>query len=234
MYFNSRPSARGDGTLCGKRTRRPISIHAPPRGATSPPNNPAVTQKISIHAPPRGATRALPPREPSSRYFNSRPSARGDRTAPRAAAGFSFQFTPLREGRRNGYACRVVRGIFQFTPLREGRPFGTFPLAYPRRFQFTPLREGRPANIKSMRRKMKIFQFTPLREGRHLTIDYGVKPEQFQFTPLREGRRRGLHIQAAIRHYFNSRPSARGDSPALPRPAGAGYFNSRPSARGDG
>ena len=34
--------------------------------------------------------------------------------------------------------------------------------------------------------------------------------------------------------YFNSRPSARGDaSPALPRPAGAGYFNSRPSARGD-
>ena len=35
--------------------------------------------KISIHAPPRGAT--LPPFHPVSRgdYFNSRPSARGDR-----------------------------------------------------------------------------------------------------------------------------------------------------------
>ena len=57
FYFNSRPSARGDG-------RKPviykkqdiISIHAPPRGATRPAVPTTASTGISIHAPPRGAT----------------------------------------------------------------------------------------------------------------------------------------------------------------------------------
>ena len=76
----------------------------------------------------------------------------------------------------------------------------------------------------------------------------------FQFTPLREGRQ-VYKSHGFGRTYFNSRPSARGDSPgrgyqllinisihAPPRGATAGCitvvavssnFNSRPSARGD-
>ena len=77
-YFNSRPSARGDARLVGCAQAPPISIHAPPRGATSRffhaafaalfqftplregrhgiKNTLQGSLKISIHAPPRGAT----------------------------------------------------------------------------------------------------------------------------------------------------------------------------------
>ena len=77
-YFNSRPSARGDmlgfpdspailfqftPLREGRRIRfkstifpSRISIHAPPRGATSPGKISLHAFLISIHAPPRGAT----------------------------------------------------------------------------------------------------------------------------------------------------------------------------------
>ena len=58
-----------------------ISIHAPPRGATGGwmrPNE--VRERISIHAPPRGAT-----------YGGGK-----------SIMFTLFQFTPLREGRRDG------------------------------------------------------------------------------------------------------------------------------------
>ena len=56
LYFNSRPSARGDCDVDNRREKAAISIHAPPRGATSPPTSTPIT----------------------TAYFNSRPSARGD------------------------------------------------------------------------------------------------------------------------------------------------------------
>ena len=82
IYFNSRPSARGDGCCRGRCSARAISIHAPPRGATS-----VVT--------------------------------------PSASANFTFQFTPLREGRRGSVSLIGQPNSFQFTPLREGRPYST-------------------------------------------------------------------------------------------------------------
>ena len=54
-----------------------ISIHAPPRGATMNGSQGEIAYIISIHAPPRGATVFF--------LLFSWP--------------FSFQFTPLREGR---------------------------------------------------------------------------------------------------------------------------------------
>ena len=165
--FNSRPSARGDHTGSLKaiayisfqftplREGRhltidyvsgiiPISIHAPPRGATHTFTSIEPLTEISIHAPPRGATpkfRALyvrafisihaPPRGATEgskwRWAHSCISIhappRGATLALTSAARTTrlFQFTPLREGRRNGCAFGVVGGIFQFTPLREGR-----------------------------------------------------------------------------------------------------------------
>ena len=79
IYFNSRPSARGDGdvfsvqlvrkqfqftplregrrvsSLC-RHKHTDISIHAPPRGATFALSAIQSKMVISIHAPPRGAT----------------------------------------------------------------------------------------------------------------------------------------------------------------------------------
>ena len=129
LYFNSRPSARGDkGRTDVIRGMLHISIHAPPRGATirrviSPSRirfqftplregRQCVAKceprglAISIHAPPRGAT---PGRSRLSsvgelKNFNSRPSARGDHPILHASCICvkPFQFTPLREGRRDG------------------------------------------------------------------------------------------------------------------------------------
>ena len=76
--FNSRPSARGD--FCGFPTTfaLQISIHAPPRGATSSGGLSYGLPPISIHAPPRGATPVAGNRRGFKSNFNSRPSARGD------------------------------------------------------------------------------------------------------------------------------------------------------------
>ena len=78
MNFNSRPSARGDMGESGGIAEPPISIHAPPRGATAHAPSLFVAENISIHAPPRGATLCGTSRVRAVIHFNSRPSARGD------------------------------------------------------------------------------------------------------------------------------------------------------------
>ena len=143
VYFNSRPSARGDETAGSPlHSRVIISIHAPPRGATKIVETDCMLPVISIHAPPRGATFLRVGCKKMS-DFNSRPSARGDGvSASTMARTAKFQFTPLREGRptpprRSASAAISIHapprgatiiaanlsasGLFQFTPLREGR-----------------------------------------------------------------------------------------------------------------
>ena len=57
IYFNSRPSARGDPFAQNVgQNYIAISIHAPPRGATGVWIVVNPDKVISIHAPPRGAT----------------------------------------------------------------------------------------------------------------------------------------------------------------------------------
>ena len=119
--FNSRPSARGDGG------RGPPFI---------------VTLHFNSRPSARGDSASTLPNSVAS-YFNSRPSARGDggsarvgksrnisiHAPPRGATGLQsvrtwadrFQFTPLREGRRQGASKCIAKFLFQFTPLREGR-----------------------------------------------------------------------------------------------------------------
>ena len=79
-YFNSRPSARGDDALQQAEEAGVISIHAPPRGATSGQRKTA----------PSAPFQFTPLRE-------GRP---GDRPLVVYVTGL-FQFTPLREGRRH-------------------------------------------------------------------------------------------------------------------------------------
>ncbi len=79
-----------------------------------------------------------------------------------------------------------------------------------------------------------LFQFTPLREGRPPQKRISTLPLIFQFTPLREGRLGGSRSITDRCHYFNSRPSARGDMMQQPAQPSSNDFNSRPSARGDG
>ena len=189
--FNSRPSARGDAAdMASFYNLDHISIHAPPRGATTSDFANIERKIISIHAPPRGAT-AL---------------------ALNYGGGKTFQFTPLREGRRRLPPSCPSRTYFNSRPSARGDVGicgnGTVPRpisihAPPRGATYCV---GWKNNRKSISihapprgatRKTfgyhyyKIFQFTPLREGRLRALKKGCRTSRFQFTPLREGRRCG-------------------------------------------
>ena len=129
-----------------------ISIHAPPRGATVAALTEDGDELISIHAPPRGATAPTP-----------------------QLGGITiFQFTPLREGRRNqrGEAVRRVNISIHAPP--RGATVSTGPKNITYQFQFTPLREGRRTS-RTTGCKRHSFQFTPLREGRRgVSVHHGA------------------------------------------------------------
>ena len=164
---------------------------------------------ISIHAPPRGATLV---------FWT-------------VSSTTIFQFTPLREGRRQRNGAAAGRRIFQFTPLREGRHGDTPRHCIRFQFQFTPLREGRPSPDNT-RPASTAFQFTPLREGRHKVDSAYVYTIEFQFTPLREGRREvgGISNMRRISIHAPPRGATRFAAGSEFPPV---YFNSRPSARSD-
>ena len=141
---------------------------------------------ISIHAPPRGATSTRMPKSSASRNFNSRPSARGDQQLNGGGNMAVFQFTPLREGRPSGQQSRQRPADFNSRPSARGDelvkqlirddsisihapPRGAtqlFPLwcTHPD-FNSRPSARGDDpyAGIKF---RFNLFQFTPLREGR--------------------------------------------------------------------
>ncbi len=76
-YFNSRPSARGDVSFLFQLCILPISIHAPPRGATAKGNFPACCNHFNSRPSARGDAGHGDVHQCGS-HFNSRPSARGD------------------------------------------------------------------------------------------------------------------------------------------------------------
>ena len=144
-YFNSRPSARGDQSSIIKGLQVSSNFNSRPSARGDQAYSLIETGKrISIHAPPRGATLYQGETGGNIVNFNSRPSARGDvgLVMPRMPS-LLFQFTPLREGRRQLKSTCTAATIFQFTPLREGRRFAMQPKSSATLFQFTPLREGR-------------------------------------------------------------------------------------------
>ena len=232
LNFNSRPSARGDARNQGDFRRERISIHAPPRGATICGDAFFSGLRISIHAPPRGATKWRDSNAAGD-DFNSRPSARGDaKSYPVSKLFRAFQFTPLREGRPTMSFISCVFISFQFTPLREGRPCpkSQYPTFWA--FQFTPLREGR-LGVPLLCMTQFISIHAPPRGATGSSVNDGWTIKLFQFTPLREGRHKHCLFQLLIDFHFNSRPSVRGDFHVSLHRLPTRHFNSRPSARGD-
>ena len=142
---------------------------------------------------------------------------------------------------------------FQFTPLREGRHDGFITLYRNNSISIHAPPRGATQTSSATSRRKRYFNSRPSARGAH-ALAQRHRLDKFQFTPLREGRPT-WHESAEFLLHFNSRPSARGDafcfllrfcSPisihAPPRGAtreiggiaGNGKdFNSRPSARGD-
>ena len=189
LYFNSRPSARGDCSAWPRACAQGNFNSRPSARGDRVVGQHRDGLRISIHAPPRGATAH----------------------AAQALARQTFQFTPLREGRR---ACRflVFCGFpFQFTPLREGRPQpGADDLVGFVHFNSRPSARGDMAESACCTRFTR-FQFTPLREGRPFTMaSVSYLPSISIHAPPR-GATMVPSLNAPMDTYFNSRPSARGD-----------------------
>ena len=127
-----------------------ISIHAPPRGATGRnyilPNIKTTFQFTPLREgrPARFSLRA------SCTYFNSRPSARGDKPAPRRSRGATyFNSRPSARGDPSRPASFSPCIISIHAPPR-GATVSRSRLEYSTTgFQFTPLREGRLATSES-------------------------------------------------------------------------------------
>ena len=208
--FNSRPSARGDEVLVVCRRAAIISIHAPPRGATFPASESPGVGKISIHAPPRGATHRAPAGDSRNRYFNSRPSARGDAGATQCvAAADKFQFTPLREGRQHGGADRPTQHHFNSRPSARGdatspdtttgrdisihapprgATFCGFSTTFTLQISIHAPPRGATHPGGASRHAQANFNSRPSARGDENGHEKERKKKIFQFTPLREGR----------------------------------------------
>ena len=190
---------------------RIISIHAPPRGATTLFSSWNVRSTFQF-TPLREGRPERRKRNERVCNFNSRPSARGDQHGQRLGLYFTyFNSRPSARGDSASMISRASPLVFQFTPLREGRQSCAIRTNVRKLFQFTPLREGRlcPQSICQYQKNISIhapprgatirysnvipnvrFQFTPLREGRRRAgWARQAATRAFQFTPLREGRR---------------------------------------------
>ena len=118
-HFNSRPSARGDLIArCAARRTRYFNSRPSARGDTPPKGAAARNCPISIHAPPRGATLWLSDNVCPAN-FNSRPSARGDRLIARCAARRThFNSRPSARGDRAAERRRLHPRISIHAPPR--------------------------------------------------------------------------------------------------------------------
>ena len=235
----------------------PISIHAPPRGATIAADTARLaTFKFQFTPLREGRPFPVATRLSRSIDFNSRPSARGDalRVRSRWLLPVHFNSRPSARGDkrawRNDANCVLIS--------IHAPPRGATPPAQPQIrtacvFQFTPLREGR-RRISCACAATFISIHAPPRGATYSTIVAGESEQISIHAPPRGATERN-HRSNEHAGNFNSRPSARGDVAsgtialqvvisihAPPRGATRHVssfvplhsdFNSRPSARGD-
>ena len=121
-----------------------------------------------------------------------------------------FQFTPLREGRRNpACASALERTISIHAPPRGATLLGFH------------AEEGSNISIHA-----------PPRGATLIARRYALEI-YFNSRPSARGDLKQLRHARGLTQNFNSRPSARGDRPRPDNQFFFVYFNSRPSARGD-
>ena len=142
------------------------------------------------------------------KYFNSRPSARGDADAAIGSAQIKISIHAPPRGATVKVGSQDIAGIFQFTPLREGRRRHGAQAPRPRNFNSRPSARGDRKGRQS-RHSWHISIHAPPR-GATTARSASATPTEFQFTPLREGRR-WRPSRTCRPTNFNSRPSARGD-----------------------
>ena len=188
---------------------------------------------ISIHAPPRGATLRRTRFWQPARYFNSRPSARGDtsRKVRNQMRAISIHAPPRGATERVGY--RIRRNRFQFTPLREGRQMVAVCERANDLISIHAPPRGATQAYSLIETGKRISIHAPPRGATVMLLAHLDKLVPISIHAPPRGATRGALRLRAHPADFNSRPSARGDICTSGRLTRRWYFNSRPSARGD-
>ena len=185
-----------------------ISIHAPPRGATSGTAGKSFSTPFQF-TPLREGRPAAPRRRAETRYFNSRPSARGDGMSAEAAQmGVISIHAPPRGATRAGRPGRRPEN-FNSRPSARGDGFRRTSHCAGMNFNSRPSARG-DQKLEGVALWIKISIHAPPR-GATRSSKVWRSGLRFQFTPLREGRRVSSCLSSSSVN-FNSRPSARGDT----------------------
>ena len=189
-----------------------ISIHAPPRGATWCSSPLCIAEKNFNSRPSARGDATSSTATHGGAYFNSRPSARGDRDAERAhTRNQQFQFTPLREGRRQLQTSRRSGAAISIHAPPRGatrhcnrlRPAGHFNSRPSARGDRPPA--GRPAS------RGAISIHAPPR-GATAGNGWKILFDAISIHAPPRGATSAAIAQRFATSYFNSRPSARGDT----------------------
>ena len=228
--FNSRPSARGDRVVATDPTKG-IFQFTPLREGRQQSTIRRIFNTHEFQFTPLREGRRW--RRFTLRrwcYFNSRPSARGDKDwSPPLARWINFNSRPSARGDQ-AVLSNVYAVLFQFTPLREGRLLRSCTCHLQSNFNSRPSARGdeevgqSPIGvIISIHAPPRGATLSPSCQGVRSLISIHAPPRgatawqswrmskhEFQFTPLREGRRSSAS-RPTRGIYFNSRPSARGD-----------------------
>ena len=143
LYFNSRPSARGDGGQ-GSAVDGYVLFQFTPLREGRPCLRILLTKRTG--------------------YFNSRPSARGDAASSivRAQASY-FNSRPSARGDQR-FPSKTHPALFQFTPLREGRPAVRFSIFLTSYFNSRPSARGDRRRC-AYRRPVLYFNSRPSARG---------------------------------------------------------------------
>ena len=149
VYFNSRPSARGDCPLCGRVLRTENFNSRPSARGDVHGVDFSVGHQPFQFTPLREGRLYRRMHKARGVYFNSRPSARGDRHKSQLHLSVIISIHAPPRGATIPLMVPFIPSVFQFTPLREGRRFLRQQEACQPKFQFTPLREGRLRNMRS-------------------------------------------------------------------------------------
>ena len=254
LYFNSRPSARGDfAVLMGcvsvmlfqftpLREGRPSPMHQPytssahfnsrpsARGDTSAGRK-FTRQRISIHAPPRGATFKFR-KEKNNEHISIHAPPRG--ATPRPAGYLSNLLISIHAPPRGATSEKVRNSKecddFNSRPSARGDGYPPRSVAVACDFNSRPSARGDQIR-RHTRLLLRNFNSRPSARGDQSSSAYRGRP-LFQFTPLREGRP-AWRVWMNYYPTFQFTPLREGRRPLVESTRGLMNFNSRPSARGD-
>ena len=122
---------------------RPVSIHAPTRGATCLRRIHRRAMPVSIHAPTRGATRHQHPLRRDRRRFNSRAHEGRDAADNQGERDDGVSIHAPTRGATRQNQSKSAQVLFQFTRPRGARRPGRSPCRPRQSFQFTRPRGAR-------------------------------------------------------------------------------------------